>query len=303
MQDTNMAAGLALVSSRFRGLLCVRVPVARALVPGLGSVQTRTFALDPNQNPDPDQNLSQNPFYSKYREKIRELRSSDPEVYKNRLENRSLVKMERVGNSKQEEFIKLMDTTTKEGAESSRTTSGGASGKNKTLDSILNLDLVKDKTGAEISQIWTRYFSTRDTISAAIPTETFELMQKRSENCPTFLFVLPRSDGFEFFVGQWNRNELHFTSLINLQTRGDSAPSQLLLCHYTELTDKGIVLMNAEKDHSTMDVHEAQCLANQVQLFYGSRDGAFRLVEAFNHNPKEFNHMDVILALEQSAVI
>ncbi|KAK7880144.1 hypothetical protein WMY93_033194 [Mugilogobius chulae] len=39
-----------------------------------------------------------------------------------------------------------------------------------------------------------------------------------------FLFALPRSDGYEFFVGQWSGLQLHFTSLINLQTVGESAP-------------------------------------------------------------------------------
>ncbi|KAJ0032885.1 hypothetical protein NQD34_002966 [Periophthalmus magnuspinnatus] len=224
------------------------------------------------------------------------------------MERCSNLKQERVGRSKQEEFIKLMDTTQERAessrAESSSSPSGGVGGRHKTLDSILNTDLVKDKTGVEISQIWTQYFSNKDTISAAIPTETFQLMQSRAQTCPTFVFALPRSDGYEFFVGQWSGPHLHFTSLINLQTLGESAPCQLLLCHYTELKDKGLVLMNAERDQRAMGVHEAQCLANQVQLFYGSRDGrAFQLVEAFNHNSKEFKHMDVIAELEQSGAL
>ncbi|XP_072295208.1 ATP synthase mitochondrial F1 complex assembly factor 1 isoform X2 [Eucyclogobius newberryi] len=218
------------------------------------------------------------------------------------MEKRSDLKQERVGLSKQEEFIRLMDTK-QEKAESSSSPSAGVSGKHKTLDSILNFDLVQDKTGAEISQIWTQFFSSKDTISASIPTETFELMQTRAKSSPTFLFALPRSDGYEFFVGQWSDLQLHFTSLINLKTVGDHAPCQLMLSHYPELKHKGVVLMTAERDHSALGVHEAQCLANQVQLFYGSRDGAYRLVEAFNYHPEEFKHMDVIAELEQSRVV
>lgn len=36
---------------------------------------------------------------------------------------------------------------------------------------------------------------------------------------PQFLYALPRQEGYEFFVGQWSKHELHFTSLINLQVR------------------------------------------------------------------------------------
>ncbi|CAL8238051.1 unnamed protein product, partial [Merluccius merluccius] len=50
-------------------------------------------------------------------------------------------------------------------------------------------------------------------------------------------------------------------------------------------------------------VHQAQCLANQVQLFYGSqRQETFRLVESFNHAPADFQHMEVIAELEQSGL-
>lgn len=50
-------------------------------------------------------------------------------------------------------------------------------------------------------------------------------------------------------------------------------------------------------------VHQAQCLANQVQLFYASqRYETFRLVETFNHKPEDFKHMSVIAELEQSGI-
>uniref|UniRef100_A0A8C6SKR3 ATP synthase mitochondrial F1 complex assembly factor 1 n=1 Tax=Neogobius melanostomus TaxID=47308 RepID=A0A8C6SKR3_9GOBI len=258
-----MAAGLMLVSSRFRGLLSVRVPATRALVPG--PVQTRTFALSPGPDPDQTRNaeLNQNPFFSKYREKIQALRRSDPREYEARMERRSELQQEKVGHSRQEEFIRATEKT-------------------QTLDSILNLELVQDKTGPEISQFM------------------FSSVHVFLGSCfPQFLFALPRSDGYEFVLGQWSGLELHFTSLINIQ----SAPSQLVLVHYPELKHKGIVLMTAERDGYAMGVAEAQCLANQVQLFYGGRDAAFRLVEAFNHRPAEFKHMDMIAELEQSGVV
>uniref|UniRef100_A0A8C0IRW9 ATP synthase mitochondrial F1 complex assembly factor 1 n=1 Tax=Chelonoidis abingdonii TaxID=106734 RepID=A0A8C0IRW9_CHEAB len=148
--------------------------------------------------------------------------------------------------------------------------------------------MVKEKTPEEIKQIWKQYFSAKDTVYAVIP----------------FLCALPRKEGYEFFVGQWSGTELHFTALINIQTRGETAASQLILYHYPELQkEKGIVLMTAEMDSRFLNVPGAQCLANQVQLFYATdRPETYGLVETFNHSPNEFKYMAVIAELEQSGL-
>ncbi|XP_014376724.1 ATP synthase mitochondrial F1 complex assembly factor 1 isoform X2 [Alligator sinensis] len=136
------------------------------------------------------------------------------------------------------------------------------------------------------------------------PAEKFDLIWKRAQKCPTFLCALPRKEGYEFFVGQWSGAELHFTSLINIQTQGEAAASQLILYHYPELQkEKGIVLMTAEMDSKFLNVSEAQCIASQVQLFYATdRSETFGLVETFNHRPNEFKYMSVIAELEQSGL-
>ncbi|XP_054240201.1 ATP synthase mitochondrial F1 complex assembly factor 1 [Indicator indicator] len=245
--------------------------------------------------------LEENPFYGKYRHKIQELRRSSPEVFESRMEKRSEVKKQPVGRSKQGEFIRCME----EKAEGlgTRTSKGGFT-KDKTLDSILNVEMVKEKSAEEIKQIWNQYFSAKDTVYAVIPAEKFDLMWKRAQNCPSFLYALPRKEGYEFFVGQWSGTELHFTSLINIQTQGETAPSQLVLYHYPELQkEKGIVLMTAEMDSKFLVAHEAQCLANQVPLFYATdRSETYELVETFNHRSSEFKYMSVIAELEQSGL-
>lgn len=51
------------------------------------------------------------------------------------------------------------------------------------------------------------------------------------------------------------------------------------------------------------NVAEAQCIANQVQLFYGTdRKETYGLVETFNLRPNEFKYMSVIAELEQSGL-
>ncbi|XP_078074870.1 ATP synthase mitochondrial F1 complex assembly factor 1 [Mustelus asterias] len=278
----------------------------RCLLPlGLGVVsdQLRTFSLSGilSQAED-EQELQKNPFYSKYQTKIQQLMRTKPDEYEARMAKKEDVKRHPLGHSKQGEFIRLMEEKSKKLGE--RTTGKPIGLKDKTLHSILNLDMVQEKTPDEITQIWNQYFAQKDTISAVIPGATFDLMHSRSQKCPTFLYALPRQAGYEFFVGQWSATELHFSSLINLQSLGESSPSQLILYHYPDLQkEKGIVLLTAEIDTTFLNVQEAQCLANEAQLFYATDcQKIYNLVEAFNHKPSDFKHMSVIAEIEQRGI-
>ncbi|XP_037326149.1 ATP synthase mitochondrial F1 complex assembly factor 1 [Pungitius pungitius] len=297
--DGTMAAAIVQMSCLYRGMLAVRATGIRTLIPGLVPLQFRAFSV--RKEPE----LEENPYFSKYQDKIQKLRSAKPQEYKARVENRHKAKKGVLGHSKQAEFVRLMEQELdqKEKMAASDGESGGFT-KNKTLDSILDLDKIRDKTGEEIAELWMNYYSTKDTISAVIPTPMYELILSRSKSCQMFLYALPQKEGYEFFLGQWSGHELHFTSLINVQMHGENAPSQLILYHYADLKDqKGVVLMTAELDPKNITVHQAQCLANQVQLFYGTqRKETYRLVETFNQHPADFKHMLVIAELEQSGL-
>ena len=48
---------------------------------------------------------------------------------------------------------------------------------------------------------------------------------------------------------------------------------------------------------------EAQFLANQVQLYYASRDQErYSLVHQFNHSPKDFDYSKIIMQLQNSEI-
>ncbi|KAL1023167.1 hypothetical protein UPYG_G00037230, partial [Umbra pygmaea] len=294
----NMAAAMVQMCCLYRGMLAVRATGIRPLVPGLVPSQFRAFSVKKVKQVE----LEENPYYNKYQEKINKLRSAKPQEFNARLKKQKEVQREPLGHSKQSEFVKLMEQQL-EKCEKQADGSGRFT-RNKTLGSILNLDMIQDKSGEEIAELWKEYYATKDTICAVIPSHTFEVISNRAKSNPAFLFALPQKEGYEFFLGQWSDNQLHFTSLINVQTMGEHAPSQLILYHYPDLQmSKGVVLMTAEMDPTFMTVHSAQCLANQVQLFYGTqRQEIFRLVETFNHKPADFKHMAVIAELEQSGV-
>lgn len=288
--DGKMAAAVVQMSLGYRGLLGVRSRLAGPVALGLVSSQLRIFSV--KKEPE----LEENPYYGKYRNKIQQLRGSDPVAFDARLEKRKEVRKQPLGSSAQSEYVRSVEEKVKSGSmnEGFR--------QNKTLNMLLNVELVKEKSAEDIAQIWSQFFATRDTVFAVIPGDTFDLIWGRSQCCPSFLYALPRKEGYEFFVGQWSGTELHFTSLINIQTAGDSAPSQLIFYHYNDFqADKGIVLMMAECDSKFLDVQEAQCLANQVQLFYAGDQ--FKLVETFNRTPSNFKYMEVVAALEQNQLV
>ncbi|GCB74227.1 ATP synthase mitochondrial F1 complex assembly factor 1 isoform X1 [Scyliorhinus torazame] len=279
----------------------------RCLLPlGLGVVsdQLRTFSISGVLNhTGNEQELQNNPFYNKYQTKIQQLRRIKPDEYEARMAKKEDVKRHPLGHSKQGDFIRLMEEKSKKLGERATGKTIGFD-KDKTLHSILNLDMVKEKSPDEIRQIWNQYFALKNTISAVIPGATFDLMHSRSQKCPTFLYVLPREAGYEFFVGQWSATELHFSSLINLQSLGVNSPSQLIIYHYPDLKkEKGIVLLTAELDTTFLNVQEAQCLANEAQLFYATDcQKIYNLVETFNHKPSDFKHMSVIAEIEQCGI-
>ncbi|XP_065738233.1 ATP synthase mitochondrial F1 complex assembly factor 1 isoform X2 [Phocoena phocoena] len=227
------------VAGLYRGLCAVR---SRALGLGLVSpAQLRVFPVRRGsgrpaggvEGSGVGKEIEANPFYDRYRDKIQQLRRSDPTAFESRLEKCSEFRKQPVGHSKQGDFIKCVEQKT-DTLGKQRMSRGFT--KDKTLSSIFNIEMVKDKTAEEIKQIWQQYFAAKDTVYAVIPKEKFDLIWNRAQSCPT-------------------------------------------------------------------NVAEAQCIANQVQLFYATdRKETYALVETFNFRPNEFKYMSVIAELEQSGL-
>lgn len=81
----------------------------------------------------------------------------------------------------------------------------------------MKLELVVDKSGEDIKQLWQQYHKDKDVLSGAIPVDLYDKIEARSQEHKIFLLPLPRSQGYEFFMLQFNYNEVHFTPLICYQ--------------------------------------------------------------------------------------
>lgn len=168
------------------------------------------------------------------------------------------------------------------------------------LEDVMKIDLIVDKSKDEIAEIWREYHQTKDCVSGILTAEQFDKMFERGSKYPTFLLPLPRNKGYEFIVLQFHGNDIHLTPLLWYQTHKENAPECLTLVHYTDLREsKGIVLMKGEYDVKTINVQEAQCLVNELQLYYCHDDPErLKLLESFTKQPDNFKHMSLVQQLE-----
>lgn len=61
--------------------------------------------------------------------------------------------------------------------------------------------------------------------------------------------------------------------------------------------------MRGEFDSKVLTAQEAQCLANQLQLYYTQNNPRkVEILETFTKTPERFKHMDVIKELENMQI-
>lgn len=87
----------------------------------------------------------------------------------------------------------------------------------KKLDAIFKLNLVENKEASEIQNIWEEYHKEKEVISATILLEQYTNLQEKMKKYPTFIFPLPRSQGYEFIMCQCYGQTVHFTPLLAFQ--------------------------------------------------------------------------------------
>jgi len=245
------------------------------------------------------EHLQKNPYAAKYADKIAKLQKDKPEEF-----NKGLEKVEEINNpvyvdSKEREFS--MPTKPKSGLSSQTSMK-----KEKTLEDVMKIDMIADKSAEEISILWKAFFTAKkEKLCAVIPSATFRKMKELYGLHKTFVLPLPRKDGYEFFIVQFLGNEAHFTSLINYQAYSENAPEVMTLVHYTDVAEsKEIVLMVGEFDGNSLSLHEAQCLANQVEMYYCNPSESKKyLLDTFTFKATEFKHQDLVDQLENISLL
>ncbi|XP_060528684.1 ATP synthase mitochondrial F1 complex assembly factor 1 [Cylas formicarius] len=235
------------------------------------------------------EDLKGNPYYEKYAEKITELQKNAPEEFSSRVVDMGKSKTKKLEEIKGQQFSQLLNPKKKLAPEVSQT-------QEEHLDKIMKVDLIKNKSKEEIKEIWEEYHQTKNCIAAVIPSENFKTLEENCVKYPMFLFPLPRTQGYEFIMLQFEKRTAHFTPLLYYQVHNENAPECLTITHYEDFKEsKGIVLMRGEYDKNIINAKEAQCLANQLQLYYTQDDKQKqKLLDTFTHHPDTFDHMDLV---------
>ncbi|XP_075976428.1 ATP synthase mitochondrial F1 complex assembly factor 1 [Anticarsia gemmatalis] len=255
----------------------------------------RTLSLTSPNMEKALENLKTNPYYEKYATRIADLQKTSPEEFMQRVEEQQKAREE----EKKKKFASVDTRQFSSVLNPKEALKDQSEAQEKKLNDILKIDLVQDKDAAEIQTIWEEYHKNKEVISAIIPNDLYRAQQEQTKEFPTFLFPLPRDQGYEFIMCQSYGHTVHFTPLLAYQVHKENAPECLTIVHYTELLAKGIVLMRGEYDKNVLNGQEARCLANQFQMYYSGKDEAkLELLRTFTKSPDTFKHMDLITQLE-----
>ncbi|XP_046546075.1 ATP synthase mitochondrial F1 complex assembly factor 1-like [Haliotis rubra] len=233
-------------------------------------------------------NMEDNPYFDKYKKKLLDLQRSSPKAYQEKIHH--------IEEEMRKDRAFIRDQLEKAEAEAKAKAEAEGKASSKGLDSIMKTDLIRDKTAEEIEEIWKEYHSRKECVFAVLKSIDYDDLLQKAKTCPSFLYPLPRQDGYEFFFSMISGKSVYFTPLIMYQQMKENAPPCLSLVHFTELQeDKGIVLMTGQYDDSLLKRKDAINLVRQMTMYYNRTSGErFNLVRIFNHMPNKFTHLDVI---------
>uniref|UniRef100_H2YQP8 ATP synthase mitochondrial F1 complex assembly factor 1 n=1 Tax=Ciona savignyi TaxID=51511 RepID=H2YQP8_CIOSA len=262
--------------------VCSNIPASALTTLRCATTSTKTKDID----------LLNNPFYRKYAAKIEQLKKTNPAEYEKRIALLKQANDAKTSNEGTNRDDQSNSTTNFEKHQNNKTVTQ----KSKKLDDVIKLDMVMGLPAEEIRKIWIERYANKDAVCAVISSQSYCVIRTICEKFPVFVYPLSRKDRYEMFVGQFQDNDIHFTSLINYQRHKEHAPSQLTLNHFTELeADKGIVLMSGQVIDDTLSVTDAQMLAYLVQHFCTEHP---KLIRDFNISPQNFDINSVISALD-----
>ncbi|KAK7100243.1 ATP synthase mitochondrial F1 complex assembly factor 1-like [Littorina saxatilis] len=255
------------------------------------SVQGPTRAEETKRD---EEGIQSNPYFEKYKEKLKHLADADPDQFQWRLEKLQEEKKPR--KSTMPPSCASSQAAGDTPAASPHPIPHSASyAPAKGLESVMKMELIQDKSATEVEQIWKEYHKTKDGVFAVLQRDVFEDLMAKSRSCPMFIFPLPRDDGFEFILMQFDGKDVQFTPLAMYQILKENAPACLTLVHYTELMDsKGIVLMSGQYDDKVLKPEDAVMLVQMIAIYYGKNSPRFDVVETFNRQPDKFDHNQLI---------
>uniref|UniRef100_A0A131Z261 ATP synthase mitochondrial F1 complex assembly factor 1 n=1 Tax=Rhipicephalus appendiculatus TaxID=34631 RepID=A0A131Z261_RHIAP len=275
----------------------------QAVPAALSRIPARPLSSDS----DTSSAYTSNPFYSKYADKIRELERRDPDALRRRRqpeETASTSQKTATTSETDSEHSGVENATSRDATKSLQPEPSYVRPSKFDAEAIRELRS-RCNSVSELTEAWKQLHSGRDAVCAVIPSSTYETIRERAKDYPVFLYPLPRkAGGYEFVLSQFLGDQCHMTPLASYQRHGSEAPACLALNYWTQLASKdhlSVVLMSGEYDAKVIGPTEAQCLVNQLQLYYGGNELKKKLLLwNFNRESRSFNHEALIREFESS---
>ncbi|KAA8519717.1 hypothetical protein F0562_013973 [Nyssa sinensis] len=169
----------------------------------------------------------------------------------------------------------------------------------KPLDSIIDIERVKNRSPEDLAAIWDDYHLGRGHISASMKPKLYHLLEERASHCRHFVIPLWRGSGYTTMFAQVQMPHMLFTGLEDYKARGTQAAPYFTVSYYTEYAEsKDLVLIRGDVVFtSKLSDSEAKWLLETAQSFY-LNDVRYKLVERFNKETREFEFKDVLQALD-----
>ncbi|WJX20557.1 hypothetical protein P8452_10098 [Trifolium repens] len=171
--------------------------------------------------------------------------------------------------------------------------------KQKPLDSIVDVERLKDRYSEDIASIWDDYHIGRGHIGASMKAKLYHLLEHRAKECRYFVIPLWRGSGYTTMFVQVQTPHMLFTGLEDYKARGTQASPYFTVSFYTEFAEsKDLVLIRGDIVFtSKLTDKEAKWLMETTQSFY-LNDARYKLVERFNKETRDFEFKDVLQALD-----
>ncbi|XP_020999013.2 uncharacterized protein LOC110281371 [Arachis duranensis] len=171
----------------------------------------------------------------------------------------------------------------------------------KPLDSIVDVEILKDRYLDDIASIWDDYHLGRGHIGASMKAKFYNLLEHRASECRYFVIPVWRESGYTTMFVQCQTPHILFTGLEDYKARRTQAAPYFTVTFYKEFTEtRDLVLIRGDVVFtSKLTDSEAEWLIETVQSFY-LNDARYKLVERFNKETHDFEFKDVLQALNMS---
>ena len=158
-----------------------------------------------------------------------------------------------------------------------------------TLDKIVKLELLAERSSEEITDIWTSFHAdVPDSHATTLSRSEHELLSSRLERAPMFVLPVRKDEGAYFtLLSQWSGPNCFLTFLEDYRQNPQGAEPWLLISMFGEfLADRDLSLVRATFSEQLTKPEAAEVLELWRSLYLGEN---FKHVEAFNAGSPDFD--------------